>query len=120
MDAALMLKTAAVLLGLTAVGGLIMAFIRFSGADRPPSWLAMAHGLLAASGLTLLLYLGFAAGLPGTVWLGIVLLATAALGGLALNLMYHSKMLSLPKNMVIGHAALAVVGYLTLLFGAFK
>ena len=35
MDAALMLKTAAVLLGLTAVGGLIMAFIRFSGADRP-------------------------------------------------------------------------------------
>jgi hypothetical protein len=65
-----MLQTATILLGLTAVGGLIMAFIRFSGAERPPSWLAMGHGLLAASGLTLLLYAGLTTGIARLAWPG--------------------------------------------------
>ncbi len=120
MDAATMMKTATVLLALTAVGGLLMAFIRFSGADRPPSWIAMAHGLLAGSGLTLLLYTGFTAGMPQLAWIGVLLLAAAALGGTYLNLAFHAKLLPIPKNIVVVHALLAVAGFLLIAVSAFR
>lgn len=110
MDSRLVLQTALALLAITALGGLVMAAIRFTGADRPPSWLAMLHGLLAGSGLTLLLFAGFAAGLPRLAWIGTGVLVLAALGGAVLNLGYHDKRLPLPKPFILGHAALAVVG----------
>src|SRR6478609_9357352 len=106
METQLMIRTAIVLLALTAVGGLLMAGIRFSGKPRPPSAIAMLHGLLAASGLTLLLYAGFVHGLPGMAWLGIALLVGAALGGLVLNLGYHDKQLPLPIWFLLVHAAI--------------
>jgi hypothetical protein len=118
MDAATMLKTATVLLALTAAGGLLMAIIRFSGADRPPSWIAMAHGLLAGSGLTLLLYAAFTAGIPSLAWIGIVLLAAAALGGAYLNLAFHARLLAIPKNIVVLHALLALAGFLLVAWAA--
>ena len=68
MDALSMMKTAAVLLGIAAIGGLVMAVIRFRGADRPPTIVLMAHGLLAAAALTLLLYACFTVGLPASRW----------------------------------------------------
>jgi len=111
MDPAALLKTAVVLLGITAAGGIVMATLRFSGHDRPPSWLAMLHGLLAGSGLTLLLYAAFTAGVGTMVWGGIALLVLAALGGVFLNLAYHDRKLPLPKAIVLVHAAIAVVGY---------
>ena len=118
MDSANVVRCAIALLAITAIGGLIMAIMRFTGRDRPPSWLAMLHGLLAASGLTLLLYTGFTAGLARMVWIGIGLLVLAALGGLVLNLGYHDKQLPLPKGLVLGHAGLAVVGFgLIFLYG---
>lgn len=120
MDAATILKTATVLLAITALGGLVMAVMRFAGAERPPSWLAMIHGLLAASGLTLLLYAGFTVAVPTTVWTGIALLVLAALGGVALNLVYHAKLLPLPKGIVVGHALLAVLGFALVFLGAFR
>ena len=83
-----MVTTALILLAITAAGGLLMAGLRFSGHDRPPSWLAMLHGLLAA------------------------------LGGLVLNLRYHDKQLPLPIGLMVGHAVLAVLGFLLLFFGA--
>lgn len=110
MDVQTMLRTAVVLLALTAVGGLMLAGIRFSGRPHPPTWFAMLHGLLAGSGLTLLLYAGFAAGMPGGAWGGLALLVLAALGGIVLNLRYHWKNLPLPIPLVLGHAALAAVG----------
>ncbi|MEJ6022260.1 hypothetical protein [Ramlibacter sp. PS4R-6] len=110
MDAQTMLRTAVVLLLVTAAGGLLMAGMRFSGHPRPPHWLAMLHGLLAGSGLTLLLYAAFTAGLPGSGWLGLALLAGAALGGVVLNLGYHMKDVPLPIWFVLVHAGIAVVG----------
>ena len=111
MDSGLLLKTATILLALTAIGGIVMAVMRFGGADRPPSWLAMLHGLLAGSGLTLLLYAGFTVGISRFAWIGIILLVAAALGGLFLNLAYHDKQLALPKGIIVLHALLAVVGF---------
>ncbi len=120
MDTATMMKTATILLALTAAGGVVMAIIRFGGADRPPSWLAMAHGLLAGSGLTLLLYAGFAAGIPSLAWTGIALLVAAALGGTYLNLAYHAKLLPIPKGIIVIHALLAVAGFLLIAWTAFS
>lgn len=114
-----MLQTATILLGITAVGGLVMAIIRFSGAERPPSWVAMGHGLLAASGLTLLLYAGLTVGIPRLAWFGVALLVLAALGGVFLNLAYHARMLPIPKNIIVIHALLAVPGFALLCWVAF-
>ena len=120
MDATTMMKTATILLALTAAGGLLMAFIRFSGAERPPSWIAMGHGLLAGSGLTLLLYAGFTAGMATPGWIGVLLRAAAALGGVYLNLAFHAKLLAIPKNIVVVHALLAVAGFLLIAWTAFR
>src|SRR5690606_5320860 len=40
------LQAAAALFTLAALGGLVMAGIRFGGHRNPPAWLAMVHGLL--------------------------------------------------------------------------
>jgi hypothetical protein len=114
MDTQTMLRTAIVLLAVTAVGGLLMAGMRFSGRPHPPSFLAMVHGLLAASGLTLILYAGLTSGLPGGAWGGLVLLLLAVLGGLVLNLRYHWERRELPIGLMLGHAGLAVVGFVVL------
>lgn len=111
MDSKLLLQAATVLFGIAAAGGLLMAFLRFSGADRPPSWLAMLHGLLAGAGLTLLLFAGLAYGIPRLAWIGTALLVLAALGGVYLNLKFHDQRLALPKPVIIGHAVIAVAGF---------
>lgn len=114
MNAQTLLRTAIVLLALTGAGGLLMAGIRFSGRPHPPSPIAMLHGLLAASGLTLVLYAGFAAGMPGAAWAGLVLLLIAVAGGLVLNLRYHWQREALPVPLLLVHAAVAVVGLVVL------
>ena len=116
MDAFTMLKAAAWLLGISAAGGLLMAAMRLSDRwPRPPDALAMLHGLLAASALTLMIYAAVVFGVPALALGSIALFVLAALGGLVLNLVYHQKQLALPKTIVIGHGALAVVAYLMLL-----
>ncbi len=53
-----------ILFAITAAGGLIMAGVRMSADRNPPAWLAMLHGLLAGSRLTLLLFATFTIGIP--------------------------------------------------------
>jgi hypothetical protein len=115
MNSLTMMKTAAVLLALAAIGGLLMAVIRFRGADRPPSAIAMAHGLLAAAALTLLLYALFTAGLPGRAVVALVIFIVVAVVGLALNLIYHDKLRPLPKTTVVVHGVVAVIAFVLLL-----
>jgi hypothetical protein len=119
MDSAMLVRTAAVVLAVAALGGLLMAGMRFAGTERPPSWLAMLHGLLAGAGLTLLLYAGFAVGISRSAWTGIILLVLAALGGVFLNLAYHDKRLPLPKGIMIVHALIAVAGFGLVFIAAF-
>ena len=109
------MQTAAWLLGIAAAGGLVMAGIRFTGKPLPPTWLAMVHGLIGAAALTLLLYAWWTVGLPVRAQLATALLLVAAAGGAAMNLMYHWRMLPLPKSWIVVHALLAVAGFLSLL-----
>jgi hypothetical protein len=113
-----LLRTAAVLIFLTAIGGLVMAGLR-AKMDRPPAWLAMAHGLLAAAGLTLLLYAAFTIGLPKMMTIGVLFLLTAGGVGLYLNLSFQAKLLPLPIRPIFIHAVLAVVGVFLIALGSF-
>jgi len=114
MEPRLVMATAAVLFGISALGGLIMAGIRFSG-PNPPTWLAMLHGFLSAAALTLLIYAACTIGLPALAQLSILLFVIAALGGVVMNLQYHWKLLPLPKWLVVVHGSLAVLGFVLLL-----
>lgn len=115
MEPVLIMKTATCLLAIAALGGLTMAVIRFGGKPQPPTWLAMLHGFLAGAAVTLLLYAYFTVGLPALASAALLLFLIAAAGGAFLNLNFHWKQLPLPKGLVVGHAAVAVVGFLLLL-----
>ncbi len=120
MDPNTMLKVAVVLFALTGAGGLLLAGIRFSSRRAPPAWLAMLHGLLAGSGLTLVVYAGVAAGMPRAAWTGLILLALAAAGGLVLNLAYHWRQKELPAPLILIHAPVAVIGLVLLGVSAWR
>lgn len=110
MNQVSMLQAASVLLLLTAAGGVLMAYKRLARQANPPNWLAMAHGLLAASGLTLLIYAAVADEVPGCAVIGLVLLIAAAGGGVVMNLFYHLAGKLLPAWLLYLHIALAAVG----------
>lgn len=119
MDMMMMLKTAALLFSVAALGGILMAGIRFSGRPHPPSWLAMGHGLLAAAGLTLLVYADLMVGIPLLGEIALALFIIAAIGGAAMNLLFHAKRLPLPIPLMVGHALLAVAAFVLLLLCVF-
>lgn len=114
-----MLQTAAGLFTLAALGGLVMAGIRFGGKRNPPAWLAMLHGLLAGAGITLLAYAAWTTELPNLALISLLLFLAAAGGGAVLSLAYKWKQRLLPSWLVIAHALLAVLAYALLLFAVF-
>ena len=115
MEPTLSMQTAAVLFGVSALGGLVMAGLRFSGRAYPPASLAMLHGLLSGGALTLLIYAWFTVGLPLYAAVATVLFLIAAFGGVAMNLGYHWNHLPLPKWLVLTHAVVAVAAFVLLL-----
>ncbi len=118
MNMLTMLQVSAVLFALSALGGLTMAFVRLMRGVNPPSWLAMLHGLLAAAGLTLLAYATFSVGVPMLAAWALALFVIAALGGVTMNLVYQLRNQLLPRALLLGHAALAVVGFVLLVIVA--
>jgi hypothetical protein len=108
------MTVAAILFAIAAVGGVVMALMRFSGREYPPAGLAVVHGLFAAAGLVALIVvvMGAAAGSGTKVALGLFIIA--ALGGFWL-LSYHVKKRALPIPLMVVHALVAVVAFITLL-----
>ena len=115
MEPMLGMRTAAVLLTLTALGGLVMAGMRWSGKPHPPTWLAMAHGFIAGAAATLLIYYYFTVGLPPMAQWSLLLFLIATGGGVVLNLNYHWKHVRLPNGLMVVHALVAVTGFVLLL-----
>ncbi len=118
MEPSLILRTSAVVLAITAAGGVVMAVMRFGGRPAPPSWLAMLHGLLAAAGLTLLAYAYFTLAIPAFAALALLLFVIAAAGGVVMNLRFDLKAQPLPIWLVVVHAAIAVVAFVLLVMAA--
>lgn len=118
MHALTMVRAAVILLAIGALGGIVMALVRLFQNLNPPTWLAMLHGVLAAAGVTLLLYATFAVGIPGLANIGLAFLLVAALGGVVLNLRYHWQRELLPRGLMVTHALLAVIGFVLVLLPA--
>jgi len=114
------MNTAAILFAIAALGGIIMAMIRFSGRDYPPMWVAIIHGLFAAAGLVTLLLFVFGGAAATSHWVALVLFVVAAIVGFVL-FSYHLKSRPLPIPTMVIHALIAVVALVVLLvvlFGA--
>jgi len=114
------MEWAAIVLGLAALGGLTLAGIRLSGTPRPPTWMALGHGTVAATGLVLLIYAAVSAGIPGLAQIALGVFVSAALGGAVMFIGFHLRGRALPIPLVIGHGLLAVTGYVLLLVSLFR
>jgi len=109
-----MLTAAAVVFALAAVGGLILAMRHFQGKPLPVP-VAFLHGLLGASGLTLLLIAIASMTEPGSVAIAAVLFGITAIGGFIL-VSFHMRSKRHPSALIVLHGGLAVTAFLILLF----
>ena len=75
----------------------------------------MLHGFLAGAAMTLLLYAWFTVGIPGLAKAAVGIFVVVALVGAWINLNFHSKMLPLPKGVMVVHGVVAVCAYVMLL-----
>jgi hypothetical protein len=109
----------AILFALAALGGLTLAVMHFrsGGRERPPTALAVGHGLVAAAALVLLVIgvLGAAAGSSTLPVVALAIFVVAALGGAYLFLGKHLRGQALPSAVVVVHGLAAVAGFLVLL-----
>jgi hypothetical protein len=114
-----MLGYALVIFAIAAVGGLALASFILRGRLAP--WpVSLLHAALGAVGLLILLYAAFTTGISKAALIALVILVVAALGGFYLASIHLRGQLA-PKGVVVIHAGVAVVGFLTLLgvvFGA--
>jgi hypothetical protein len=113
------MTAAAVVLGLAALGGMALAAIRLGGTPRPPTWMALGHGAVAATGLVLLIIAAMNPGIPRMAQVALGVFVLAALGGLAMFLGFHLKQKPLPVALVLGHGLIAVTAYVLLLIVVF-
>ena len=111
-----MIVTSIALFLIAALGGLYMAARIFAG-NLPPWAVVIIHGVLAASGLLVLLYALFTGPQPAVLMIGAVLLVIAALGGFFM-FSYQLRKLPPPKAVVVVHALAAVLGVVCLLADA--
>jgi hypothetical protein len=115
------MNVAAVVLALAALGGLTLAAIRLRGAPAPPTWMALGHGAVAATGLGILIYAAATPpGIPVLAQAALAVFVVAALGGAVMFLGFHRKGRALPIPLVLGHGLIAVTGYVLLLVTIFR
>jgi hypothetical protein len=112
------MKVAAILFAIAAVGGVIMAAMRFGGRELPPMALAVVHGLFAASGLVTLILAVVGAQTSWAAVVAVIGFVIAALGGFVL-FAHHLRRKALPVNYVVLHGAAAVISFVLLLAAIF-
>lgn len=111
-----MIVTSIALFLVAALFGLYMA-ARVFGGNLPP-WIAVIlHGVLAASGLLVLIYALFVGAQSAAATIGAVLLVIAALGGFFM-FSYQLRKAMPPKAVVVVHALAAVLGVVCLIANA--
>ena len=104
----------AILFGVSALGGIVMAIMRFTGKETPPMGLALLHGALAASGLVALIVAVTGGNLSSQATIALGGFVIAALGGFFL-FSFHLRRQALPIPVMVIHALVAVVSFVILL-----
>lgn len=108
-----MIMYAIIVFAIAALGGLFLAghVLR----DRLAPWaISLMHAGLGALGLILLIAALVQGAVSQTVLIGFMILLAAALGGFFL-VSFHLRKSLPPKAVVVVHAGIAVVGFLTIL-----
>jgi glucose uptake protein GlcU len=113
-----MFNLAVLLIALGAVVGLYMAVQHFRGRTPPRGIVAATHGLLAVSGVIILLIAARETGLRGAGAWALWLFGVAALGGLYLATQ-HMDQKRLPNGVIVVHALVAVVAFLITLVAVY-
>jgi hypothetical protein len=113
------MQAAAIVLLFAAIGGLTLAVIRLRGAPWPPLWMALGHGVVAATGVGILIYTAATQGIPTGAQVALGIFILAALGGAVLLLGFHLRSKALPVPFVIGHGLIAAAGFILLLLSVF-
>ena len=108
-----MFNLSVVLIAVAAVFGLYMAVQHFKGHTPPKVGVAMVHGLLAVSGVIVLLLGVWEIGFGTAHTWALVLFGAAALGGLYLVSIMRQR--PLPNAVIVIHGLVAVVVFLVLL-----
>jgi hypothetical protein len=98
-----MLITSAVLFGIAALGGLVLATWK-----RRPMLLSIIHGLVAASALILLIIAVLQDGTGALPKVALALFVIAALGGFVL-FTFHLRGRQWPRGLIYIHGLLAVI-----------
>jgi len=108
-----MLGYALIVFAIGALGGLMLATYVLRGRLAP--WpLSLLHAGLGAVGLLLIIYAAFTTSISHAALAALVILAVAALGGFYLaSIHLRGKLAQQP--IVLIHAGVAVIGFLTLL-----
>jgi hypothetical protein len=104
------MNLAAVLLAIAALGGVVMAAMRFGGRELPPMALALIHGPLILFVVN--------SNASTLAWVALVGFVIAALGGFML-FSHHLRGRALPVNYVVIHGAGAVISFAILLAAIF-
>jgi glucose uptake protein GlcU len=112
------MTTALILFAVAALGGLVMALMRFGGRELPPMGLAIVHGLFAAAGLVALILALVGHGFSTATTIALVGFVGAALGGFYLFSM-HMRKQALPIPYVVVHGLFAVASFVILLVGVY-
>lgn len=113
------MQAAAIVLALAALGGLTLAVIRLRGAPWPPLWMALGHGVVAATGVGILIYAAASQGIPALAQIALGIFILAAFGGAVLLLGFHLRSKALPIPFVVGHGLIAATGFVLLLLSVF-
>jgi len=113
------MQLAAILLALAALGGMGMVGMRLSGIPRPPTWIPLGHGAIAATGVGSLIYAAATSTVPAFAMYAIGLFVLAALGGIGIFLLFHLQEKPLPIPLILGHGGIAIAGYVLLLVALF-
>jgi hypothetical protein len=114
------MQWAAVILAMAALGGIVLAAIRLRGSPYPPTWLALGHGAVAATGVGFLIYAAATSTVPQLAQIALGVLVLAALGGAALFVGFHLRQRPLPIPLVLGHGLAAATGLILLLVAIFR
>lgn len=109
-----MFTYAVLLIALGAVVGLYMAIQHFKGRTPPKAGVAILHGLLAVSGVIVLLLGVWDIGFGTAHTWALLLFGIAALGGLFL-VSHHMRQRPLPNGVIVIHGLVAVIAFLVLL-----
>jgi hypothetical protein len=114
-----MFDTAVILIALGALIGLYMAVQHFRGRTPPRGMVAATHGLVAVSGVIILLLAARESGLRGAGPCALWLFGIAALGGLYLATQ-HMDQKRLSSGVIVVHALIAVVAFLITLTAVYR